>query len=472
MLDATRTFISASDAELVSLIDQAHHRLVLVCPAFTDAVARALKGRIDDLRGISRNNGSTPSLQVTVVLDDDPEVYRLGYGTADDSLAYLRDAADDGLLSFQVERGVRIGVLVSDENIVVFSPTPQLIEEETSASQKRPNAIVLSGRESDRLALAAGAEPMPTQKGPGIARSGSPDPPATPPRSHKDSTKPQEIGIDQFSQKKVKAVKDNLKNNPPEKINLARRIRVFSSKVQYVEISVSNYRISTRQVRLPEELFGFTDENLSRQITSQLRVPDVLLEPFEISVETSKGEKKTKVDEKWLNRERRRIENKYTFLVPHYGHLILVNEWDAFEKETQMFQRNLDTYYRKLCKAAETHKKAFENRLVDEFLPRWMQHPPESVKSSLKRFNLDGTEENIKPYLSEIARNLIDKALSFQPPTLRVVRKNVASESVSDPSFIDPLIQSMKKKRVPQSIIDLLFTISDAALARDQMSLW
>lgn len=462
MLDATQTFISASDAELVSLIDQAHHRLVLVCPAITEAVAKALKDRIDNLRGISRNNGPTLGLQVTVVLDDDPEVYRLGYGTADDSLTYLRDAADDGLLSFQVERGARIGVLVSDDTTVVFSPTPQLIEEEASASKKRPNAIMLSGIASDRLAQAAGAEPMPTQKVPVIPRLDSPDPPATPPRSHKDSTKPQEIGDDQFTRKKVKAVEDSLIDNPPQKFDLARRIRVFSAKVRYVELSVSHYRISARKVKLPQELLGIIDASLSDQIISQLHVPDILLKPFEISVETPKGKKTIMVDEKWLNRERRRIEDKYTFPVPNYGRLILANEWDAFEKETQIFQRNLDTYYQKLCEVAETHKADFVAKLVAEFLPRWMQHPPESVKSLLGRFGFDCTEENIKSYLSEIARDLIDEAFSFQPPDLRVVRKDVAPESVSDPSFRDPLIKSMKKKRVPQSIIDLLFTSSDA----------
>jgi hypothetical protein len=71
VIDSDRTFAVASDASLVDLIQRARRRLVVVCPALTDLVASALADRLAD----------EGSLCVTVILDADPEVYRLGYGT-------------------------------------------------------------------------------------------------------------------------------------------------------------------------------------------------------------------------------------------------------------------------------------------------------------------------------------------------------------------------------------------------------
>ena len=64
-----RTFVVASDEALIELILGARNRLVVVAPALTQAVADALSGRLRDLND-----------RVTIILDSDPEVYRLGFG--------------------------------------------------------------------------------------------------------------------------------------------------------------------------------------------------------------------------------------------------------------------------------------------------------------------------------------------------------------------------------------------------------
>ena len=63
-------FAVASDEALVDLIASARIRLVVIAPALTKPVADALSRRLDDLGQLS----------VTVILDADPEVYRLGFG--------------------------------------------------------------------------------------------------------------------------------------------------------------------------------------------------------------------------------------------------------------------------------------------------------------------------------------------------------------------------------------------------------
>ena len=69
MTDNTRAFTVASDAALIELIRGAKSRLAVISPALTKQVADALVARL----------GEQDRLYLTVVLDADPEVYRLGH---------------------------------------------------------------------------------------------------------------------------------------------------------------------------------------------------------------------------------------------------------------------------------------------------------------------------------------------------------------------------------------------------------
>ena len=209
-----RAFAVASEDSLIALIRQARRRLVFVCPAVTDRVAHALAERMADEGKIS----------LTVILDADPEVYRLGYGT-ETALDRLREAAARNLFDLRVQRGVRIGVVICDDVTMVFSPVPLLIEAGSTSTEK-PNAIILSGGSADRLANAAGAGPA--------ERAAS-----------------QEIGKQPLTPGAIEAVKKDLEGNPPQPFGVARVLRVFTSRVQYVEIGIENYRLSSRRVELP-----------------------------------------------------------------------------------------------------------------------------------------------------------------------------------------------------------------------------
>jgi hypothetical protein len=132
-MDTSRTFTVASDENLIELITRASQRLVVVAPAITDPVAAALADRLQD-RG---------NIAITVILDADPEVYRLGYGT-ESALDTVRTASAANCFDLRVQTGVRIGMVVSDEVILLFAPVPQLIEAGSTTIDK-PNGIVLTG---------------------------------------------------------------------------------------------------------------------------------------------------------------------------------------------------------------------------------------------------------------------------------------------------------------------------------------
>ena len=110
--------------------------------------------------------GDLGQLDVTVILDSDPEVYRLGFGDQG-ALEAIREASAKSLFDLREQPGVRIGVVISDETTMVYSPVSRNVEA-GSTSVEKPNAIVLIGGASDRIASAAGADKSEDPRGPEV----------------------------------------------------------------------------------------------------------------------------------------------------------------------------------------------------------------------------------------------------------------------------------------------------------------
>src|SRR5579885_325190 len=56
----------------------------------------------------------------------------------------------DNMFDLRVQYGIRIGVIISDEITMTFSPIPLLIETGSTAAEKT-NAIILSGAPTERI---------------------------------------------------------------------------------------------------------------------------------------------------------------------------------------------------------------------------------------------------------------------------------------------------------------------------------
>src|SRR5271166_477666 len=232
-----RLFTIASDDTLISMISAARERLVVVAPGLSRHVAAALADRIN-------MDGGPPEISVT--LDVDPEVCRLGYG---DITAFdlLRPALESRTRFLQTQRGVRIGLVVADSDVLVYSPTPQLIEA-GSNSEEKPNAIRVTGIGPKELALACGANDAQVL---GLG---------------------QEVGLNNASEAVVKETKADLEENPPRRFDLVRLERIFNYKLEYVEFSIANFRLNTRSVPLPAELLGLGEESLEDRLRNTFRV--------------------------------------------------------------------------------------------------------------------------------------------------------------------------------------------------------
>lgn len=422
MTDPLRTFSVASDEALVALISGARNRLVVIAPALTQAVADA----------VSRRFGDLGQLGVTVILDSDPEVYRLGFGDQG-ALETIRAASASSLFDLREQPGVRIGVVIPDDTTMVYSPVSKNIEA-GSTSVDKPNAIVLTGTAADRIATAAGAD------------------------TGEEAPKP-EVGDKALQPAKVEEMQSNLKANPPMPFDITRKLNVFSSKVQYVEFSASNYRLETRQIPLPPELVDVADGDLKNRITSRIRAPIDGIGKLDIALEHEGKQETLKVDDAWLKKERKRIEDEYTFQINNFGRVILYSDREAFDKAAERFRVIVEKYQSALAETLTKSQAEFEKRIVDEFSRRWEQNPP----NHFARWGIEPTREKIRSELERLAQEIFASAISFDPPVVKVLYKNVAPENLRDGTFLDVLKTIMVKRRVPHGIIDSLFESGHAA---------
>lgn len=420
----TRTFAVASDEAVVALIAGARDRIVVIAPALTHAIAEAVARRLDDLG----------KLDVTVILDSDPEVYRLGFGDRD-ALDTIRKASAGSHFDLREQPGVRIGVIVSDETAMVYAPISKNIEA-GSTSVERPNAIVLKGAAADRVAAAAGAY------------TGG-------------DALPREVGDQALKPAKVERMQSDLTANPPRPFDITRRLNVFSSKVQFVEIKARKYRMSRHQIRLPSELLDVTDTGLRDRISGSIGLPLDGIGALEITIEHDGKPETLEINQEWLEKERQRIEKTFTFAVGKYGRVILRYKKDELDRVMSRFTIIVEKYQVALRAALAEKQSEFEAQIVAEYSPRWQRNPPEHLLQLYARPSSD----DLKSALQSLARRMFEEAIDFDPPVVKVLYKNVAPESLEDAEFLSSLRESMVRKGAPPGFIDSLFETGQAAPA-------
>lgn len=422
MVGNERTFTVATDEAVISLIQSARRRLVVIAPAVSRSVADALAARFDDLA----------ELDVRVIVDADAEVYRLGFGEKE-ALQVIRKAATKNLFDLREQPGVRIGVIISDEDTMVFAPVSKNIEAGSESSGK-PNAIILRGTASEGIARAAGVE-----------------------RAGEGSIG--EIGNAALDPQKVEAMQADLERNPPAKFDIARRLNVFTSRVVYVEFEIKNFALGRKGVPLPDDFKTASTKALQAQISSRLRAP--MAEIGEVEVLVGDGESATtaKIDDGWLRNERKKIEDLYTFQIDNFGRVILREDRQNFDKAVKEFATVVERYHAKVREALDAHRKTFRENFVAEFLPRWKEAPP----AYMTRWGNKNDDDSLRVELENRANEVFSEMLNFDPPSVRLVEKNISPKNVEDPRFIDRLKVVMERRRVPKDIIDSLFAIGGAA---------
>jgi len=430
------TFTVVNDDTLAAAIGKSRRRLAYIAPGISETVAAAV--------GALFERADPPA--VTVIIDADPEVCRLGYGTVD-GLQRLRALAEEHHLGIRYQSGLRIAVLASDDDFLVYAPTPRLIEA-GSLTPSQPNAIVIGADAPAKVLAAAAAEDFQTQLLPSAA----------------------EIGRGAVTPEVMDNTLKDLARTPPKRFDVARVERVFNSKLQYVELEITGYKLSVQKVTLPNDLLIGDDPELGKRLRNSFR----LLQGDGLSVEIDRldsqsGEvvldgqgtpHKEPYSEEHLEADRKKLYDDYLTQVAGYGWLI--RRWDrkAFDARVEVFKRKLELYQRAAQQVLDQRMAETIRELATKLLAKMGGELPPRLTKHMLSAQAD-TEEKIDALTAEIRHAYGDTGRIFNPE-IRVRYKDLTYETIQEPRFRSAIERAYNKPG-QSSIFARLFEEFDAA---------
>jgi len=387
----------------MALIRCARRRLVVIAPGLSLPVAESLIMTWREL----------PPQAVQVVLDSDPEVCRFGYGDLK-ALQLLHETAGQIGAQIHQQQGLRIGVVVTDETTVIYSPTPLLIEAGGRPGEKS-NAIRL---ETPII------EPVPSSS---AADLGSLNLKPTLVTNHD-----------------VQRTSEDLKTNPPVKFDVAQRVRVFNARFEFVDFELRGLSISRKTVRIPSDLIGLAKDPKAQKL---LRSSFQLIEPNS----ALSGDR--------VNKLKQFIAQKYLITLQGYGTVILRSNKADFDTAVKALERYVHRFQRLLRKNLQAAIDSNREVLVSALLPSVVENPPNRWKRFLgERPSAKETERLLRSELTKAFGSYEDL---FNDMKVKAVFKGVTYESLSDPDFI-----RIAHEAIPS--LDFLHDEYDAAKAAEQ----
>ena len=372
-----------SSDDVIKAIQSATNRIVFLAPGIDEATAAALSKAWQHLGPEA----------VTVILDVDAEVVRLGYGT-EGGLATIQNAAGAFGQAVCHQPGVRICVVVADDISLIFAPTPLLIEG-GSTQPDRPNGIALH------------ATPKALGDELGIGEEGHAK---------------REIGLKVVKAAEIETVKKDLHDNPPLKFDISRKERVFNAKLEFVEFELEGCFISSHTVPIPPELIGLAKKD--PQTRSRLRSSFSLLGKAD-----ALGAKK-KISEKILRDERQRISRLYLRPVKGYGVLIRRSNREAFQKEVDKLRDKVDAFRDALRAKLKDIFADNAKRLTKVLLPSIKKNFPEEWVGAL---GLTPTQKEIE----EMLHQTLLRAFGDPETLLKEMRVNLNFKGVTYGTLIE-----------------------------------
>lgn len=434
------TFTVVNDETLVASISATQHTLVYVAPGITKPVVDALAARLD----------SQSELQCTLILDLDPEVYRLGYGT-EEGLIALQALATRHHLELRQQEGLRIGLLMTDGQTLLYSPTPLLIEA-GSVSVNKPNAVMISAKGDSTAALMQAC-----------AANGT---------TNKDTPIPQnaEIGQRPATPVEVSNSLAALKDIPPKVFDVARIERVYESKIQFVELEVTGYRLSSKKVSVPNDLLVGEDSALKEKLKNSftllqgeqmLKVNIPELDADLMPVMDADGKPKTVVwSEAELEKQRKALYEDFLINVPRFGQVIMRNRRKKFDARIALLRKQIEAFKAAVDKTLVDSIEASIDELAKTLLPRIRANVPKRYVKFIDEDHL--SDDDIVRRIKDDLDAAFGGVNGVFNPEVRCVYKDVTYESIQDKNFKKLLGDAMRKAG-GENIVRQLFSEHDAA---------
>ncbi len=374
----------ADDQKLTEFINQTKQRLVVIAPGLRDPVARAVAEKWQALGPAN----------VTVTLDTDPEIVRIGVGTVS-ALELLEKTAQHLGTVLRRQSGIGIGIVVCDNHTLVFSPTPPIMA--ADGFPARTNALFLNGA-------------------------------AFAPLNDATSSKADSIFSDEtrIGLALIAKMKEDLANNPPQPVAAAEKIRVFNAFFEFVELKLEGTAIERRTVPIPNELLGLAHN-------------DDLRERMRTSFRLVGDEHRENLSGRELDEVKKRIIAKYLNPLKGYGNAVLRSLKPEFEQEVKDLQKKVDAFK----KTVEEYLQKAIDRNCEELKTLLL---PGVKKSPLSRWNRFGPLDDAT--IGRLLEDELKKAFGTAKHHIGEMKvtcifKGVTYELLSDAKFIGVATQAI-----------------------------
>ena len=392
-----KTFIALSSSRLAEMIHRAQKRVAVVAPSIHNDVGAALMEAVFRLGSDS----------IDIVVDLDEKVFRLGYGSIDAiTLLKMND------IKIRHHTGLRIGLVIIDEQAWAFSPVALYIEIEPNFDDL-PNAVALSTEEAARLLLrvseSARSEVIRTATDPELVQE----------------ARAAMVELSQMSDnsRKLDEVYKSLEDAPPVPFDVSRQVQVFEPYIQYVDLKLQGCSIQNHKMQLPPHILG---------LASNKEFENRLSTTFNLIAKSSS------VSAKYLDDEVRNLRDNFTRSLGKLGRVLLKAQRKNFDNEFDKIRKQIEAHREKIKKELGGELEKTKAQLIENFLPHVMTRPPNELLFQLSGSIL--TEDNARKWLEwEIGRCIPQADKLITRMELECVFKDVTYETLKDVELMDIL---------------------------------
>ena len=333
-------FCSLTPSRLADLVRSAQQAVCYAGPGI----------QLDLAQAMVEVAGRVGKEMLTVSLDFDDRVMRMGYGNVD-AVKLLLDAG----IAVQSSPGLRTALVVVDNEGYIFTPTALYLEAEPTDGAAS-NAVRMSGEQVSQ----ALARLSPAAKTIAIAQAKTPEA-----KQHIEALTVDVVSAP-ITPEKLAEVTSSLETAPPVRFDLARQVRVFEPYLQYVELSLTGAAIQRHRMAIPEKI-----QNLggSEELENRLRTTFELIE------------KGSKLSSKPLEDALNEIRKNFTpSLGKDHGRGVLKAVKPHLVDRLTAFRLKLEAHQKAVEGELQKHLDTSREQIVAYYLPRVMEAKPDAVR--------------------------------------------------------------------------------------------
>jgi hypothetical protein len=237
---------------------------------------------------------------------------------------------------------------------------------------------------------------------------------------------------------------EDLAADPPVRFDLARKVRVFNARFEFVEFELHGLFLSRKRVRIESDLVGLAGDPKAQKL---------LQSSFQLIENNSESSGNRVIDLK------KHIVKEYLISLPGYGTVVLRTRKEQFEKAVGTLKRYVERFQKRLKVQLQAAMDSNRETLTQALLPGVVARPPKRWSRFIG--NNPRREEIERVLRAELAKTFGKAEDVLHDMEVKAIFKGVTYESLNDPEFI-----RVASEEIPS--LDLLHDEYDAAKADQQ----